>query len=54
MCRGVAVSELAARIPGVLLSQMWVCDLVMGRFNFILGGEQIVSGIISKVQAADL
>ena len=32
MCRGAAVPELAARIPGIQLVQLWVCDLVMGRF----------------------
>ena len=31
MCRGAAVPELAAQIPGILLVQMWVCDLVMSR-----------------------
>ena len=31
MCRGVAVPELAAQTPGILLAQMWVCDLVMSR-----------------------
>jgi len=31
VCRGVAVPELAARIPGIPLAQMWVCDLVMSR-----------------------
>ncbi len=33
MCRGAAVPELAARIPGVQLVQMWVCDLVMSRYS---------------------
>ena len=32
MCREAAVPELAARIPGIKLVQMWVCDLVMSRF----------------------
>ena len=32
MCREVAVSELAAQIPGRQQVQMWVCDLVMGRY----------------------
>lgn len=31
MCREVAVSELAALVSGVVLVQMWVCDLVMSR-----------------------
>ena len=31
MCRGVAVSELAAGKPGIVQAQMWVCDLVMSR-----------------------
>ena len=34
MCRKVAVPELAAWIPGIVLAQMWVCDLVMSRNNF--------------------
>ena len=34
MCRGVAVSELAAGKPGIVQAQMWVCDLVMSRLFF--------------------
>ena len=49
MCREVAVSELAAQIPGVLLSQMWVCDLVMSRSLISRGGEWHVSGAISEI-----
>ena len=36
MCREVAVSELAAPVSGVVLVQMWVCDLVMSRLFFTL------------------
>ena len=31
MCRGVAVPELAAPVPGIQQVQMWVCDLVMSQ-----------------------
>ena len=46
MCRGVAVSELAARKPDILLVQMWVCDLVMSRSFF---GGIYVSGAVQKI-----
>ena len=41
-----AVPELAARIPGIQLVQMWVCDLVMGRSYF---GGSYVSGAVSEI-----
>ena len=48
MCREVAVSELAARIPGVQLVQMWVCDLVMSRSIIYYRRAYVsVSGFIS-------
>ena len=51
MCRGVAVSELAAWKPGIQLSQMWVCDLVMSRSLY---GGIYVPGVISKIPSPDL
>ena len=53
MCRGFAVPELAAQFSGIQSAQMWVCDLVMSRF-FRKEGEQYVSGVIQKIQTADL
>ena len=44
MCRRVAVSELAAQLPGILSVRMWVCDLVMSRSVF---GGFYVSGTVS-------
>ena len=46
VCRGVAVLELAPRIPGIQLVQMWVCDLVMSRSGF---GGIYVSGAVQKI-----
>ena len=57
MCREVAVPELAARIPGIVPVQMWVCDLVMSRkpfLNCVREGGAYVSGLIQKIQTADL
>ena len=54
MCREAAVPELAARIPGIALAQMWVCDLVMSRSLLIIGGELRVSGPISEIQTPNL
>ena len=51
MCRGAAVSELAAQKPGVQLSQMWVCDLVMSRSLY---GGIYVSGALSKISSTDI
>lgn len=47
MCRRAAVLELAAEEPGILVVQVWVCDLVMNR-SVVFGGHY-VSGIISKI-----
>ena len=44
MCRGVADPELAARIPGIVPAQMWVCDLVTSRTFYLsmkLGGGDV-------------
>ena len=38
MCRGAAVPELAAWLPGIRLVQMWVCDLAMSRKTFTYEG----------------
>ena len=35
MCREAAVPELAARKPGIVPVQMWVCDLVMSRKTYM-------------------
>ena len=51
MCREAAVLELAAQIPGILLAQMWVCDLVMSRSIF---GGYYVPGTVSKIQTPDI
>ena len=48
MCREAAVPELAARIPGIVRVQMWVCDLVMSR-SFQFTGKVVL--ILSAYQA---
>ena len=49
MCREAAVPELAARIPGIALAQMWVCDLVMSRaFTYLLEVNLVYQALYRK------
>ena len=48
MCREATDLELATRTPGIALTQMWVCDLVMGRSDYYLEVNSVYQALYRK------